>query len=98
METRPTTAVLGMGAKIFLWLAGLLGAINLIEFVFYGWAMVDLLLGAGFVLIAYGTLRNEFGRPRNAAGERIAADAGGRLASVAGIVLVVAGLVLERAA
>lgn len=95
MDTTPTTAVLGIGAKIFLWLAGLLGAINLIEFVIHGWATVDLLMGAGFVLIAYGTLRNDFGRPRNAAGERIAADPGGRLASVVGIGLVLAGLVME---
>lgn len=90
-----TTASLGMGAKVFLWLAGLLGAINLGDFVFQGWAINDLLMGAGFGLIAYGTFRNDFGRPRNAVGEPVAVDAGGRLASVLGIGLVVAALIVE---
>ena len=89
------TASLGMAAKVFLWLAGILGAIKLVDFFFYGWATDDLLKGIGFGLIAYGTWRNDFGRPRNAVGERIPVDAGGRLASVLGIGLVVAALIVE---
>lgn len=90
-----TTASLGTAAKIFLWLAGILGAVNLFEFLFSGWLLDDLLMGAGFLLIAYGTLRNDFGRPRNSAGEPVAVDPGGRLASVVGIGLVVAALIVE---
>ena len=90
-----TTVSLGMAAKVFLWLAGILGAINLFAFFFKGWLVDDLLMGAGFLLIAYGTLRNDFGKPRNAAGEPVAIDPGGRLASVLGIGLVVAALIVE---
>ena len=53
-----TSTSLGMGAKIFLWVAGILGAFTLVEFFFHGWAIDDLLKGLGFVLIAYGTWRN----------------------------------------
>ena len=51
-----------------------------------------------FVLIAYGTWCNDFGRPRNAAGEPVPVDPGGRLASVLGIGLVVAGVQLAQLA
>ena len=90
-----TTASLGTAAKVFLWLAGMLGAVNLFEFFSRGWLIDDVLMGAGFLLIAYGTLRNDFGRPRNAAGEPVPVDPGGRLASVLGIGLVVAALIVE---
>src|SRR5690606_7480148 len=40
-----TGTSLGMGAKIFLWVAGILGAFTLVEFFFYGWAIDDLLKG-----------------------------------------------------
>lgn len=93
-----TTASLGLGEKIFLWLAGILGAINLVDFVFYGWGLHDLLTGAGLLLIAYGTWRNGFGRRRDAAGEPLPVDAGGRWASLLGMALVIAGILMENRA
>ncbi|MGQ4582076.1 hypothetical protein [Lysobacter sp. F60174L2] len=88
-------ASLGMAAKIFLWVAGILGVVTLGDFFFYGRATDDLLKGVGFLAIAYGTYRNDLGRPRNAAGEPLPVDAGGRLASVLGIGLVAAALIIE---
>lgn len=93
MRSTPTS--LGMAAKIFLWVAGILGAFTLVEFFFHGRAVDDPLKGVGFLLIAYGTYRNDFGLPRDAAGELLPVDAGGRLASVLGIGLVAAALIIE---
>ena len=95
-NTGTSTTSLGMGEKIFLWLAGILGAINLVDFVFDGWALHDLLTGAGLLLIAYGTWRNGFGRRHNAAGEPLPVDAGGRWASLLGMGLVLAGILMEN--
>lgn len=88
----------GMGAKVFFWLAVILGALNLFRFFFAGWAMDDLLIGLGFGLVAYGASLNGFGRPVDADGEPVAVDARGRLATLAGMALVVVGLMLEAGA
>jgi hypothetical protein len=96
MNDPSTTATLGTGARIFVWVAAILGALNLVDFVFYGWGLHDLLTGAGLLLIAYGTWRNGFGRPQNAAGEPLPVDAGGRIASLLGMALVIAGILLEN--
>ena len=63
-----------------------------------GWAVDDLLAGAGFALIAYGASINGFGRPVDANGEALPVDRRGRVATLAGMALVVAGLVLEAGA
>lgn len=93
-DPSPTRA-LGTGAKVFVWVAGILAAVNLADFVAGGWEMDELLTGLGLGLIAYGTWRNDFGTPRDAAGEPVPVDATGRWASLLGIGLVLAGLVLE---
>lgn len=95
MSVTPPTRALGTGAKIFVWVAGILAAVNLADFVTGGWALDELLTGLGLALIAYGTWRNDFGTPRDAAGEPVPVDATARWASLLGIGLVLAGLVLE---
>lgn len=95
MSVTPPTRVLGTGAKVFVWIAGILAAVNLAHFFAYGWQLDELLTGIGLGLIAYGTWRNDFGTPRNPAGEPVPVDRRARLASLLGIGLVLAGLVLE---
>ncbi|CAG4967598.1 MAG: hypothetical protein LOX98_02500 [Lysobacter sp.] len=94
MGTTPPTRALGIGAKIFVWLAGILAAVNIGRFFTTG-QTDDLLTGIGLALIAYGTWRNDFGRPRDAAGEPLPVDRRARMAALLGIGLVLAGLVLE---
>ncbi|MCE7032375.1 hypothetical protein LY625_07025 [Lysobacter sp. GX 14042] len=92
------SAVHTTGAKVFFWLAVILAGLNLFRFVFSGWALDDLLAGAGFALIAYGATRNGFGRPVDGEGQPLPVDPHARIATLAGMALVVVGLVLEAGA
>ena len=85
-------------ARVFFWLAVILAGLNLFRFFFSGWALDDLFAGAGFVLIAYGATRNGFGRPVDEDGEPLPVDPRARIATLAGMALVVVGLVLEAGA
>ena len=82
------------GAKIFIGVAAVLAAVNMIDFIFYGQEIRHLLAALGFALMTYGTLKNGFARAATA--DRPAAvHAGGRYANNAGLLLVVASIALR---
>lgn len=85
---------LSAGSKVFLAFAVVLSAVNFVDFVLHGWRIVDLCVGVGFALIAYGTYRNGlvgFG----SADERII-DRPAQYASGIGVVLALGAFVAER--
>lgn len=88
----------GMAGRIFFWVAVILAVMNLFRFVVDGWALDDLLFAVGFAHIAFGASLNGFGRPVDADGEPLPVDRRGRIATLAGMALVVAALVLEAGA
>lgn len=92
------TVVHGTGAKVLFWLMVMLAGLNLFRFFFTGWALDDLLIGIGFASAAYGALLNGIGRPVDADGEPVPLDPRGRVATLAGLALVVAGLIVEAGA
>jgi hypothetical protein len=84
---------LSTGAKIFVWVAIVIGTLRMLDFVFYGQAIRDLLAAIGFALMAYGVLKNGL---RPAIGDRAAAvDIAGRYATNIGALLIVAAFVLQ---
>jgi len=84
------------GAKIFMGVAAILAAVNMIDFIFYGQELRHLLAAVGFALMTYGTLKNGFSLTRTAATDRPAAvHAGGRYANNAGLLLVLASIALR---
>lgn len=54
------------GARLFLALIGLLGAVSFADFLFHGHRITDLLIGLGFALMAYGVVKNGLRRPGDA--------------------------------
>lgn len=76
------------GAKVFLVVAVVLGAINLVDFLFYGRKITDLVIAIGFALMAYGTYRNG-NRSRPDSTDDPTFDKNAQYATVAGIILVV---------
>lgn len=91
------SVVHGTGAKVLFWLMVILAGLNLFRF-FSGWALDDLLIGIGFASAAYGASLNGLGRPVDAEGEPLPLDPRGRVATLAGLALVVAGLIVEAGA
>jgi len=72
------------------WALGLFvafGAIRVIDFIFYGQQMRDLLAGTGLLLIAYGIYKNGF--------RSTDFHTAGRYASIAGTVLVLAAIAMR---
>ena len=90
----PAKLPISTAAKLFLWGAVVIGTSHLIDFAFYGGEGRDLLASIGFGLMAYGVFKNGLGNFRSRA-LAVATDAGGRHATHAGALLVVASLVLQ---
>lgn len=80
----------GKWEKAFFWLAAVIAAVNLIDFLFYGYAPQDLASASGFALLAVGAFQRAFGRPGGERGERI-----GRLATITGISLAAIGIIMS---
>lgn len=92
MEDGVARRNLTTGAKVFLVIAAVLGAINLVDFLFYGRKITDLIIAIGFALMAYGTYKNG-NRSRPDSADDPTLDKNAQYATVAGVVLV-AGAVL----
>ena len=90
-----TNAPISAGAKIFMWLAAVVGAYQMIDFIFYGQEIRNLLASIGFALMAYGVRKNGFGQARPASGSPVAVDVVGRYATNVGTLLVLASFVLR---
>jgi hypothetical protein len=80
------------GAKAFLWVAGVISALHLIDFAFHGWKITDLLVAVGFALMGYGTYENGLRRFRE---EVPPPDKRAHIASGVGVVLAL-GATLAR--
>lgn len=74
-------------AKVMLVLFVVVGAIRLVDFIFYGRELRDLIAGVGFALMGYGMYKNGLARE--------ALDPGGRYASIAGVVLVLVAIAMR---
>jgi hypothetical protein len=81
-------------AKVFIVVATILSAVNLVDFFFYGRHLYDLLGGVGFGLWAFGTYRNGH-RKLPEASQDPAFSKAAYYASAAALVLVVASLVMR---
>jgi hypothetical protein len=79
------------GAKVFLVIAMVLGAINLVDFLFYGKKITDLVIAIGFTLMAYGTYKNG-NRSRPDSTDDSTFDKNAQYATVAGVILVAAAV------
>ena len=82
------------GEKVFLAFAAVLSVINLVDFMFYGWRLLDLVVAVGFALIAYGTYRNGltgFGRRNETPVDRTA-----QYASGIGVAMALGAFVVEH--
>ena len=90
-----TKAPISKSAKIFIWIAIVIGTIHITDFIFYGQEVRNLLAGIGFALMAFGIHRNGFGHARAVADHRVAVDVGGRYATLVGTLLVLASIVLR---
>ena len=88
---KPLTA----GARVFLVVAIALCAVNLADFAFYERRPTDLVVAAGFALMAYGTYRNgNRSRPEHAHDRTF--DTKAQYGTVAGIVLVVGAIAAQH--
>ena len=71
-------------AKLMLVVFVIVGAVRMIDFIYYGQELRTLVSGIGFALMAYGLYKNGFSAP--------AQDKGGQLASYVGVALVLASI------
>ena len=67
-------------AKVMLVIFVLAGVIRIVDFIFYGYEIRNLIAGIGFALMSYGLYKNGLAKE--------ALDPSGRYASIAGIILV----------
>ncbi len=82
------------GAKVFLVVAVVLGAVNLVDFIFYGQQLYDLAAAVGFALMAYGTYKNG-NRSRPSSDNDPTFDKRAQYAMVAGVLLAL-GVIAAR--
>jgi hypothetical protein len=90
-----TKAPISTGAKIFVWVAAVVGTLHIIDFIFYGQEIRNLLTGLGFALMAYGVHKNGFGHIRAVADRPVTDDIGGRYATNIGALLVLVSVALR---
>lgn len=84
-------------SRIWLVLATILGAVRMIDFIFYGKHHYDLVAAIGFALMANGAYRNGFQPLAELRESGFRPFASAYYTSVAGAVLVVASLILKYA-
>ncbi len=93
MTNKITRKHLAAWDKAFLALAVVLAAISLVDFVFYGNHLRDLLLAIGFALMAYGTFKNGIkGRPDSTNDRTF--DKRAQYLSGTGVALAIAGIIM----
>lgn len=82
------------GAKVFLVAAIVLCVVNFADFTFYGRRATDLIVAAGFALMAYGTYKNG-NRSRPDYENDPTFDRNAQYATVAGVILVLGAFVAQ---
>jgi hypothetical protein len=92
MTDQRTRKPLTTGAKVFLVVAIILCVVNLIDFAFYEHRLTDLVIAAGFALMAYGTYKNgNRSRPDHEGDPTF--DKNAQYATGAGVILVLGSFV-----
>ena len=85
--TSITETPLSNSAKFVAVAFALVGAIRMADFIFYGQELRDVLAGVGFGLMSYGIYKNGFVTE--------ARNTGGRYASLAGAILLIASVLVR---
>lgn len=84
------------GTRILVFVATLLAATNMVDYIFYGKALHDLLAGIGMALVAHAAYYDGF-RPLAELKQRTGPAASAYYSSIGGAALMIASMLLKYA-